>query len=52
MKAQLLEAIEMFEETEGGKVVEEVSTPVQHRLREVTLECAQLYSKKKNHCDL
>ena len=39
MKEQLQEVIDMFEEIEGSKVTEEVSTPARPHLREVNLEC-------------
>ena len=47
MKEQLLEAIDIFEESEGSKVTEEVSTPAPPHLREVNMECRQLSIKKK-----
>ena len=47
MKEQLLEAINMFEETEGSRVTEEVKSPAQCYLREVNLKSLQLCVKKK-----
>ena len=47
MKGQLLESMRMFEQADGSKVDEVVTTPARPCLRKINLECSQLCSKKQ-----
>ena len=47
-KDQLQDAVDMFEDSEGEKISEEVNTLARSHLREVSMKCAQLGHKNKD----
>ena len=49
MKNQLREAIDMFVQSVGKEVAEEVNSPAIRRLIEVDPECELLSENKKHH---